>query len=149
MELKDLSVKELKEYQTYLKSGRLKGIVDRNEPFDYKFSYHLVRLSYECQMILEEGDIDLQRYNEHLKAIRRGDISEEDIRKWFSEKERFLTKLYEESKLQHKPNIDQIRTLLLNCLESHYGNIDSLVEIKDRYKIILNEISEILRRNKL
>src|SRR5206468_3796781 len=41
--------------------------------YDTKFAYHVVRLLGEVEQILLEGDIDLQRDNERLKAIRRGE----------------------------------------------------------------------------
>ena len=39
---------------------------------DTKFAYHVVRLILEVEQILVEGDIDLQRNHEQLKAVRRG-----------------------------------------------------------------------------
>ena len=48
--------------------------------FDTKFGYHVVRLIGEVEQILVEGDIDLQRDNEQLKAIRRGEWTEERLR---------------------------------------------------------------------
>lgn len=147
MQLQDLTVNELKTLKGYLESKRLKGIVDRGDQFDYKFAYHLVRLSYECEMILTEGDLDLRRHNEHLKSIRRGDLKEQDIRDWFSSKEKYLTKLYEESKLRHTPDKTALRNLLLSCLESHYGSLDKIVEKQDKYRATLLEIQSVLDRN--
>ena len=62
--------------------------------FDVKFAYHVVRLLDEAEQILEHGTIDLQRNREQLKAIRRGDVSEEEIIKWASDKEADLEKVY-------------------------------------------------------
>lgn len=42
--------------------------------YDTKFAYHVVRLLGEVEQILLEGDIDLQRDNDRLKAIRRGGV---------------------------------------------------------------------------
>ena len=58
--------------------------------FDTKFGYHVVRLIGEVEQILVEGDIDLQRNNEQLKAIRRGEWTEERLRQWFADKESHL-----------------------------------------------------------
>lgn len=117
--------------------------------FDIKFAYHLVRLSYECEMILAEHDLDLRRHREHLKAVRRGDVSEQDIRDWFAAKEKYLEKLYQDSTLQHKPDVSKIRNLLLTCLEHHYGTIDNVIEKQDKYKNIVTEIRQLLDRNKV
>jgi predicted nucleotidyltransferase len=95
--------------------------------FDVKFAYHVVRLLYEAEMILAEHDLELTRHREHLKAIRRGEVTEEEIRTWATEKERALERMYEESKLPYKPDEAKIRTLLLQCLEHHYETLTDAV----------------------
>lgn len=116
--------------------------------FDVKFAYHVVRLAYEARMILEEHDLDLQRNNEHLKAIRRGEIKEEEIREWFSIQEKELEKLYYSSSLPHGPDEEKIKQLLLHCLESHYGNLDKCIVNENQPVMALREIQSILDRNR-
>jgi hypothetical protein len=99
---------------------------------------------YEAEMILAEGDLDLRRHNEHLKSIRRGDVKEEEIRKWASEKEQQLEKLYVESKLPWGPDESKIKKLLLNCLEAHYGDLSKVVVIPDRFEVALKQVKEII-----
>lgn len=113
---------------------------------DVKYAYHLVRLSDECEQILSTGDLYLQRAKEHMKAVRRGDVSERDLRAWFSERERTLEKLYSESKLPHSPDEDKIKALLLNCLEEHYGSLANCVVMPDAAKSALQEIQAVLNR---
>ena len=48
--------------------------------YDTKFAYHVVRLIGEVEQILVEQDVDLQRDRELLKAIRRGEWTEERLR---------------------------------------------------------------------
>jgi predicted nucleotidyltransferase len=112
--------------------------------FDSKFGYHVVRLILECEQILTEYDLDLERNREQLKAIRRGDWKEEDIYKFFSEKEQQLEKLYSESHIPNKPDESKIRNLLMDCLETHYGSLENCVVRQDNATRALNEISEIL-----
>ncbi len=100
--------------------------------YDTKFAYHVVRLIGEAEQILAEGDIDLQRDNERLKAIRRGEWTEERLRGWFAEKEGHLERLYAESKLPAVPDEDGLRRLLLDCLEEHYGSLGACVVDPDR-----------------
>lgn len=114
--------------------------------FDVKFAYHVVRLLDEAEQILEHGDIDIQRAKEHLKAIRRGDVPEADIRRWASEKELQLEKLYSESKLQHSPDEEKIKALLLNCLEHHYGTLAGCIESVSAERVALRQISAIASR---
>lgn len=114
--------------------------------FDVKFAYHTVRLLLECEQILMHCDIDLRRDREQLKAIRRGEVSQDEIFKWASEKEHQLEKLYHESKIPDGPNESQLKELLLNCLEQHYGNLDACIVRTDASTIALREISDIVNR---
>lgn len=111
--------------------------------FDVKFAYHVVRLLDEAEQILESGDMDIQRAKEHLKAIRRGDVPEADIRQWAADKELALEKMYHESKLRHTPDEQAIKSLLLQCLEHHYGTIDKCVSVSGQEIVALRQIQEI------
>lgn len=112
--------------------------------YDVKYAYHLVRLSYEAEMILLEEDLDLRKNREHLKSIRRGDIKEQDIRDWFTSKEKYLEKVYQESKLRHKPEVSKIRDLLLSCLEQQYGSLAKVYVKPNQEREILRSIKDIL-----
>ncbi len=114
--------------------------------YDVKFAYHVVRLLYECEQLLLFGDLDLRRDREHLKAIRRGEVTVEDIRSWASEKERQLEKLYLDSKLPDQPKKAAIRNLLLNCLEEHYGNLKDAVARPDAAHQALTDIAAVVER---
>jgi len=116
--------------------------------YDVKFAYHVVRLLSECEQLLQEGELDLQERGrrEHMKAIRRGDVPEEDVRRWASEKEAHLERLYETSSLPHGPDEAKIKDLLLHCLEEHYGNLSDAVVRHDAAKLALQEIAEVLER---
>jgi predicted nucleotidyltransferase len=115
--------------------------------FDVKFGMHTVRLLSEVEMILTEGDLDLRRNNEQLKAIRRGEVPEEEIRRWASDKEKQLERLYADSKLPWGPDEGKIKDLLLACLEHHYGNLEKAITVPDRYRIALVNIKQILENN--
>jgi uncharacterized protein len=128
--------------RTYEK-GSKRALDVEEHGFSTKFGYHTLRLLNECQQILEKGDLDLRENREQLKACRRGEISAEEIRRIFSEQERALEKLYTESKLQHKPDEDKIKELLLNCLEQHYGSLSAAVVRPDNTVSALREIQKI------
>lgn len=108
--------------------------------FDTKFAYHVVRLLGEVEQILLEGDIDLQRDNERLKAIRRGEWTEERLRQWAADKEADLERAYAASKLPAVPDEEKLKGLLLNCLEQHYGSLASCVVQPDRAVAALRAI---------
>ena len=116
--------------------------------YDVKFAYHLIRLFDECEQILLEGDIDLMRAREVMKAIRRGEWTEDEIRKWVTEKERALEVAYTQCKLPEKPPEEPLRQLLLRCLEEHYGTIQDAVTNLDWAQEGLREIDAILDKHR-
>lgn len=115
--------------------------------YDVKFAYHVVRLIGEVEQILAEGDIDLRRNREQLKAIRRGEVPQEDIRRMYTEKERDLEKLYHSSKLPHGPDEPAIKKLLLECLEEHYGDLSSCITNPDDALVALREVAAVIRKH--
>jgi len=116
--------------------------------YDVKFAYHLVRVLGEIEQILAEGDLDLRRNREQLKAIRRGEMTKDDIIKWAADKEHSLEKLYEESKLPWGPDQDAIKQLLLDCLEEHYGTLEGCVVTDKGPVLALREIADIIDKNR-
>jgi hypothetical protein len=117
--------------------------------FDVKFAYHVVRLLNECEQILIEGDLDLQRNNEQLKAIRRGEWKIEDIEVYFQDKEKQLERIYAESRLPWGPDEAKIKALLVNCLEHHYGSLEGVYVEPDRYEQGMRQVAEICRKLKV
>jgi predicted nucleotidyltransferase len=124
------------------REGKRKELFDKHG-FDVKFAYHVVRLMYEAEMILAEKDLDLTRHREHLKAIRRGEMPQEEIFDWYQEKEKALERLYEASDLPWGPDEEKIKALLLSCLEHHYGSLDKAVITESKLEIALREIRDI------
>jgi predicted nucleotidyltransferase len=114
--------------------------------FDCKYAYHIVRLLLECEQILVEHDLDLERNREQLKAVRRGEWSEEQIRQFFSDKEKSLEEVYHKSTLPYGPDEDAIKALLMKVLEQHYGSLDGAVKVLDAEKKCLLEIKQVMER---
>jgi hypothetical protein len=117
------------------------------EKYGYDVKYHVVRLIGEVEQILTEGDIDLRRNREQLKSIRRGEVPQEDIRRMYAEKERDLEKLYHSSKLPWAADEAAIKTLLLQCLEEHYGDLSSCIVNPDAATTALREIAAVLKKH--
>ncbi len=128
-------------------TGKRAELVERHG-YDTKFAYHVVRLISEVEQILMEGDIDLQRGNETLKAIRRGEWTETRLRQWFADKEAHLERVYAESPLRPTPDEPCIKALLLQVLEEHYGSLDGCVVDPDRAVGALRNIQAELDRVK-
>lgn len=114
--------------------------------YDTKFAYHVVRVIGEVEQILTAGDIDLERDNETLKAIRRGEWTEDRLRRWFADKEAQLERAYSESKLRAAPDEAGIKALLINALEEHYGSLEACVVDPDRSIVALRNIQAELER---
>ncbi|MBD3407371.1 MAG: nucleotidyltransferase [Candidatus Lokiarchaeota archaeon] len=74
---------------------------------DTKFAYHVYRLVGEVEQILREGDLTLDREDrrEVMKAIRRGEWTEERLSTYFEQKEKHLEDLYHSSDLQYGPSL--------------------------------------------
>ena len=126
--------------------GKRKERVER-DGFDRKYLYHSVRLACEIEQVLELGTLDLRRDSEIYKAIRRGDWTLEQGKKWLYEKELHLNKLYESSKLRNKPEKAAIKNLLMECFEMEFGSLTKMqMEIPDRDRLVLEEIDEVLER---
>src|SRR6476659_4118107 len=89
-------------------TGKRAELVEKHG-YDTKFAYHVVRLLGEVEQILLEGDIDLQRDNERLKAIRRGEWTEGRLRQWAADKEDDLERAYAASTLPAVPDEGRLK----------------------------------------
>lgn len=142
---KGYSYAQIHKMQTKNPEGKRKEIIDKFG-YDLKFAYHTVRLLNEIEQILLEGDLDLQRNNEQLKSIRRGEWTLEQVIEYFNVKEKSLEELYTKSTLSNSPNEQIIKNLLLQCLEQHYGSLDKVIVKEDLYKQALLGISNICNK---
>lgn len=114
--------------------------------FSLKYAYHIVRLLLESEQILLEHDLDITRNREMLKSIRRGEWSLERVLGFFDEKEKHLEELYTKSTLQHSPDENQIKNLLMTCLEDHYGSLADTVKVEVPIQTIIQELKHIIGR---
>jgi uncharacterized protein len=104
------------------------------------------RAANEAEQILTLGDLDLTRDAERMKAVRRGDWSVEQLKEFFTRRERELETCYADSKLPHGPDEGQVKELLLCCLEQHYGSLADAIETPGRERALLVEIKAICER---
>jgi len=117
--------------------------------YDVKFAYHVVRLLNEVEQILIEGDLELGRNKEQLKAIRRGEWSQQQVEQYFVDKEKQLENIYLESTLPIAPDKAVIKTLLMQCLEQHYGSLDACLVQEGEAVLALRQIEQIVKAVKL
>ena len=95
--------------------------------YDTKFASHVVRLALQGEQILIEHDLDIERNSEILKSVRNGAWKLSDVETWFHEKERQLNALYVSSTLRNKPEWDELRRILMCCLEEKYGSLSKII----------------------
>ncbi|MHA1962735.1 MAG: nucleotidyltransferase domain-containing protein [Candidatus Thorarchaeota archaeon] len=134
-----------KDGELVLPTGKRRPLVEKYG-YDVKFAYHLLRLFLECEQILEEHTLDLERHGEILKSVRRGEWSLEQIKGWAGQKEKHLDDLYHSSTLRHSPDEDAIKQLLLDCLEHHYGDLSKAIVVPGKERAALEEILRIAER---
>lgn len=116
--------------------------------YDLKFSYHLVRLLNECEQILVEGDLDLERNREQLKSIRRGEWTLDQIIDYFNSKEKLLEELYVKSDLRNIPNEPAIKQILIDCIEMHYGNISTALVQTNQADNLVADLEKLVKKYK-
>lgn len=114
--------------------------------YDLKFAYHTVRLLNEIEQIIVEGDLDLQRNREQLKSIRRGDWTLPELEEYVTMKERSLEAMYAASTLPNVPDWGNLKELLLNCLEQHYGNLSTAVSRLPNMDRMVRELEAVISR---
>jgi predicted nucleotidyltransferase len=140
----------------YSQMHKIKGKVNASNParaetigkfgYDVKFAYHVVRLLDEVEQIMVEHDLDLERNREQLKSIRRGEWTLEQIETHFEAKERALENTYATSTLPHAPDEERIKSVLLGCLEMHFGSLEGAVRRDASVARLVGEIQDVLAR---
>lgn len=116
--------------------------------FDLKFAYHVVRLLLEVEQILSEGDLNIEQNSDILKSIRNGEWTLERIEEWFSHKEKCLESLYSNSSIPNIPKESSIKNILLNCLEMHFGNLDTVIQKNNEISELINDLENVIYKYK-
>ena len=117
------------------------------EKFGYntKSAYHVVRLMLEAEMVLEEGDLDLERHREQLKFVREGGYTLPELEEWFKNKEMTLAVSHANSTMPITADYGLLKSLLLECLEMHYGTLDNPIFDHVASDVMLDKIRAILK----
>jgi len=89
------------------------------------------------------------RNSETLKAIRRGEWTEQRVVDFFEQKEKALNEAYANSTLPYSPDEQKIKKLLLECLEHHFGSLSGAYIEPDRYRNALVEIQDVCAKLQL
>ena len=146
-QIKDFSKKDelvdlANKFPIKVNSRRREDII-RNS-YSTKEGYHVARLGLQCEQVLTEHDLDLERNAETLKEIRRGEWTFEHLVNWFEAKEKALEALYETSTLAYSPDEKAIRRLLMECLEMHYGSVPKAMRADVPVDDLVRELQDVL-----
>lgn len=147
MTFKGYAYSQMHKMRTKVPEGKRQDLI-QEFGYDVKFAYHVVRLLNEVEQIMLEHNIELDRNKEQLKAIRRGEWTLEQVEDYFSKKESELESVYLKSSLPTRPNQQDVKKLLLECLEHHYGSLTECVHNISEAEQTLNEIEKIIRNRK-
>ncbi|MEL7060439.1 MAG: nucleotidyltransferase domain-containing protein [Acidobacteriota bacterium] len=142
---KGYAYQQMHKIRTKAPTGRRREIVE-TYGWDVKFGYHIVRLLLQVEQLLAEGTMDLERHREQLKAIRRGAWSLDELERWVAAKEQDLERLSTRSDLPAQPRHDEIRALLLRCLERHWGELEMPSLDVDETTAALREVRDAIDR---
>jgi predicted nucleotidyltransferase len=142
---KGYSFSQIHKMRSMNREGKRKEGVEKYG-YDLKFFCHCIRLLNECEQILTEGDIDLQRGNDELKAIRRGEYTLEQALEMFNLREKTLEAAYAKSTLPHHPDEAAIKNILIQCLEIAYGDTTKMVVIENKAELFMNDVKKLLEK---
>ncbi|CAN0478640.1 unnamed protein product, partial [Phaeothamnion confervicola] len=113
--------------------------------YDVKYAYHLVRLLLECIDLLSSGDIHWEKNAPELKEIRAGRYTKEEV----VQRSEDLMKQCEveagKTQLPNRIRENDVKTLLIDCLEHHYGSLKGIVSDPTEDRILLDQIRDLLK----
>jgi hypothetical protein len=134
---------ELYEVMMASPRGKRQDYIKRHG-YDTKFSYHVVRLAQEAEMILLTGDLDITAGREELKAIRRGEWTLPQLQEWFAKRTSLLDEIFLKSTLREAPNYDELNRILMVCLEIKFGTLSNAM-VEGEGQMALRKLEDIAR----
>jgi predicted nucleotidyltransferase len=142
---KNYAYRQMHKLETKEAHGKRKELIEKYG-YDVKYAYNCPRLLSEVEQMLTEGDLDLQRNREQLKAIRRGEWTKEQLYDYFNDKEKHLEDVYSKSSLPALPDVPKIKSLLVDCLEHHFGSLGNALVIPGRLEETLRKIETLCQK---
>lgn len=126
------------------KTGKRQDLVQKFG-YDTKDAGHVYRTAAGLEDMLLSEDYDIQKHREAVKAIRAGQWTYEQLNDWFTKKLVSIDEAKAKSKLPEEADELELRKILLECLEIHYGRLDKVIVDDNRAKNMLRKIENILR----
>lgn len=126
------------------KEGKRKDLISKFG-FDTKDAGNIYRIGASLVDILLEGDYDIQRHKEIIKAIRAGLWTFDQLTDWFDRQLIAIDAAKLKTELPEEADELELRKILLECLEIHYGRLDKVIVDDNRAKNMLRKIDNIMR----
>ena len=145
--MRSYSISQMKKAENRKPTGKREELVNKFG-FDTKSAQNLIRLAYQTEQVLLEGDLTLNRHAKTLLAIRNGEWSLDKIKGIFDEKNEHIEGLILKSELRAKPDENVIKNLLLECLEIQYGKLTNEITVYNSSQEDLKKIYEIAKKYK-
>ena len=133
---------QFKKIRSATREGKRKESIEKYG-YDVKNAYHVVRLVQQAEMVLTTHDLDLELNRELLKSIRRGEWTLERLEQWFNKRQDDLDTLFVSSDLRLTPNVDIIKSLLMQCLEAKFGSLSAYFNSEGSDKVAQDKIAQI------
>lgn len=111
--------------------------------YDIKMAYHTLRLIDQIQQILLTGDIDLERNKEECKLMRNGEWGNFDkFDAEFQKRMSNLEELTNNNSLSQFPRQEELKILLQEILEEHYGSLDTIAKTSESEFVSAKDIMD-------
>jgi len=142
---KGYAYSQSKRIQNQNPTGKRAELVEKYG-YDTKFAYHIVRLMNECRQILETCDLNLESDSQQYIAIREGAWTLDYLLEWFNRQIIDLEHTYNVSTLRHAVEASEVTSILMTCLEEHYGSLSNIIVKPNREQDLKNEIYRVLEK---
>jgi len=95
--------------------------------------------------MIEKYGLDLKFAAHAKRLLLELDWTKEEVIDWVDSKALHLEKVRDSNNvLPSKPREHEVKELLLNCLEHHYGSLGDALILPDRYKSALTDIQDVI-----
>lgn len=119
----DQAVKRWQAYQTWQKERNAERAgMEAKSGYDYKHGMHLARLIVACRTIFETGTLSVYNPDPWLLAIRKGGVSFDDLKAWYTEQHAGLAELAAKSSLPSRVDPEWLDDVCLEIVDYTFTN---------------------------
>ena len=94
--------------------------------YDTKDASYCLRLIWELEEVLFEGDLHIDRFGDEIIAVRNGKYKLHEVIDIFEKKSAEIEFRRRNSVIPYFPDENKIKDLLVDCLEEKYGSLSKI-----------------------